>query len=275
MKAKILIITALLLTGCVKNSPSVEKDLKTTEIEKKIIEHYQISKKALAKAGENYAFFLPDANGIAIFILDKNYNLLKKKVIPQLIEGKKLLYKNNKIYLLGYDQKENRPLILTLDTNLNIISKKYIGNKFDIPQDFFIKEKPVVLLTTYKNKADIEIVEGDKNYLFQAPDNELGKVIKPFNGGIIIIGSIQHPQEDLFITFIKNGKIVWSKTYDFGLEDSPVKVEIKNQNIEIEVLSQDYMGAEKTYYITVDKNGTIIKHKKGLEFKELPLRFRT
>jgi len=89
------------------------------------------------------------------------------------------------------------------------------------------------------------------------------------------VGSIQHPQEDLLVVFVKNNKILWANIYDFGMEDTPKKVYVKDKNIVIKLVSQDYMGAEKYITIEINKNGNIIKKEKNLEFKRLPTRFRT
>ncbi|NPA11718.1 MAG: hypothetical protein GXO62_05705 [Epsilonproteobacteria bacterium] len=263
----------LLFLAC-STHPNVEKSMQDINTENQIINKYQISKSALTKAGDEYIFFMPEAGGLGLYKLDKNYNLIQKQKIKGFIEGYKLLVHNNRLYLLGYDQNAQKPIILTLDKNLNVVKKEYIGDKFDIPRDFYIDKKPVVLLTTYKNGAKIKIISNTTK-IINSKDNQQGKFIKPFNGGMLIIGSIQHPQEDLLLVFVKNGKIIWSKVYDFGLEDSPIKVKTDKDTAKIEVISQDYMGAQKYITITVDKEGNITSKHKDIEIKTLPLKFRT
>jgi len=272
---KLVYLFPLIFLGCVNNI-NIDKKLKETSIEDKIIKEYQISKSALTKVDNDYYFYMPHSNGLIIYKLDSNYRLVKKKIIPKLIEGHKLISNKNYIFLIGYDQTKNRPIILKLDKNLEIKSQKYIADKFDIPQDAIINNNSTtVLLLTYKNGADIKLYENGKVKVFEAKQNQFPKFLIKYNGGYLIVGSIQHPQEDLLVVFVKNNKILWANIYDFGMEDTPKKVYVKDKNIVIKLVSQDYMGAEKYITIEINKNGNIIKKEKNLEFKRLPTRFRT
>jgi len=272
---KLVYLFPLIFLGCVNNI-NIDKKLKETSIEDKIIKEYQISKSALTKVDNDYYFYMPHSNGLIIYKLDSNYRLVKKKIIPKLIEGHKLISNKNYIFLIGYDQTKNRPIILKLDKNLEIKSQKYIADKFDIPQDAIINNNSTtVLLLTYKNGADIKLYENGKEKIFEAKQNQFPKFLIKYNGGYLIVGSIQHPQEDLLVVFVKNNKILWANIYDFGMEDTPKKVYVKDKNIVIKLVSQDYMGAEKYITIEINKNGNIIKKEKNLEFKRLPTRFRT
>jgi len=273
---KLFLIIPFLFLGCAnKTDTQINKKIKEKQLESKILSEYQISKGALTKIGDYYYFYMPNSNGIAIYKLNKNYQLIQKKIVKKLIEGHKLTSNGKNIYLLGYDQTKNMPILITFDKNLNIKSAKYFGHKFDIPQDMTGEKNPTILLITYKNGSDIEIYKNGKLSVFKEKNKQLPKFIKPFNGGYIIVGSEQHPGEDLFIIFVKNNKIKWAKLYDFGMEDSPIDVKVLKDKIKIKVISQDYMGAEKYIDIELDKNGKIIKHKKELEFKQLPVKFRT
>jgi hypothetical protein len=273
---KKLLLIPLLFLGCASNYANIDKKIEETNKERKLIQKYQISKSALTKVKNGYIFTLPEGNGFSIYKIDENYDLVAKKQIPFLFDIKKTKYKNSKIYIVGYDQKKDKPALFIIDENLKNYTIKDFANKYDLPKDFIIDKNPVVLLSTYKNQnADIELYANGKTTIFPNPDQEHGSFIIKKDGGYYIIGSIQHPQEDLLILFVKDGKIVWSKVYDFGMEDLPTKVEIKDNNIVIEVLSQDYMGAEHQFFITIDSNGKIIKIKKGIEFKTLPTRYRT
>jgi len=259
---KLVYLFPLIFLGCVNNI-NIDKKLKETSIEDKIIKEYQISKSALTKIDNDYYFYMPHSNGLIIYKLDSNYRLVKKKIIPKLIEGHKLISNKNYIFLIGYDQTKNRPIILKLDKNLEIKSQKYIADKFDIPQDAIINNNSTtVLLLTYKNGADIKLYENGKVKVFEAKQNQFPKFLIKYNGGYLIVGSIQHPQEDLLVMFVKNSKVLWANIYDFGMEDVPKKIYVKDKNIVIKLVSQDYMGAEKYITIEINKNGNIIKKEK-------------
>ncbi|WP_457563718.1 hypothetical protein, partial [Caminibacter pacificus] len=265
MKKFLLIIPALFL-GCAltQNNAEIDKKIEQTKIENKLIKRYQISSEALIPTDDGYLFTLPQGDGIAIYKLNKNYDLVQKKVFPLLLDVKKVKYKNGKIYIIGYDQNKNKPAFLETDKDLKSYKLKHFANKYDIPNDFLIENgKLIVLLNTFKNhNPDIELYINGKTIIFPNPDSENGKFLIKKDGGYYIIGSIQHPGEDLLIMFVKNGKIIWSKTYDFGMEDSPSSVTVKDGKIIIDVISQDYMGAQNEFLITIDNNGKIIKIKK-------------
>jgi len=273
---KRLLLIPILFLGCSVKNPDIDKKIQETNKERKLIQKYQISKSALTKTDDGYIFTLPEGNGFSIYKIDNNYDLVTKRKIPILLDISKTKYKDSKIYILGYDQKKQKPALFIIDKDLKNYEIKYFGNKFDLPKDFIAAKNPVVVLNTYKNKnADIAIYQNNKTTIFKNPDTEHAKFIIKKDGGYYIIGSIQHPQEDLLILFVKNNKIIWSRVYDFGMEDAPLKVEVDNNNLKIEVISQDYMGAQREFEIIVDNKGNIIKIKKGIEFKKLPTRYRT
>ncbi len=275
-KISLAILSAAIFAGCASNSVNIDKKINEVSIESKIIKKYQISKKSLVKCGDSYYFYTLSSTGVKLTKLDSGYNLVKYVNIPKLIDVTKIKSDNNDIYLLGYDQIKNRPILIKFDKNLNIKEEKYFGNKYDLPKDMTIKnKKPAVVLIHYNNGANIEIYENGKIENFPLTNNQLPKFIMNYDGGMLIAGSIQEPKENLLVVFVKNGKIIWAKSYDFGMSDTPLSVTIKNKNIEITVLSQDYMGARTIYHITLDKNGNIIKKKKDIEIKQLPVRFRT
>ncbi|MEO1959318.1 MAG: hypothetical protein ABGX23_07180 [Nautiliaceae bacterium] len=272
---KKLILPLLLLIGCSK-TPNIQNNLKEVNIENKLINNYQISKSSLTKLHNNYYFFTPTNNGINLFKLNQNYDLVQKKHINMLLDPKKMVSNNQNLYLLAYDQDKNRPVILVLDKNLNIKKVKYVGDKFDEPRDIVFDNNLTTLLLTYKKGADIKIAS-TKTYTFSLKDNQFPKFIKRYKGGFLIIGSNQSSKgEDLLIMYVKDKKIIWAKTYDFGMEDTPKKATLKNNKLIIDVTSQDYMGALQEYKIEVNPdNGKIFKKEKGLSLKPLPLKFRT
>jgi hypothetical protein len=273
---KILYIGILsFFLGCATNTANIDKEIKDVQTENQILKKYQVSKESLVKANGNYFFYQPVNDGISIYKLDKNYNISQAKKINKLIDVTKIKSDGKNIYILGYDQQKNSPVLVELSSDLKIKKLKYFAYKYDIPKDMIIDKTPVIILIHYKNGANLEICKDYKCKYYKEKYNTLPKFINKFNGGYLITGSIQHPKEDLLILFVKNGKIVWSKIYDFGMEDSPYKVTVQNNKATIKLVSQDYMGAEKYITIEIDKNGNIINHKKDLEFKQLPIKFRT
>lgn len=268
---KIIIPVILLFIGC-STQINVEKNIKEINTENKILSQYHISKKALIKLKNNYYFYEIVPNGFVIYKLDSNYNIIQSKKINRLIDITKLKSSNDNLIILGYDQEKNQPVILKFDEKLNLKQSIYVGHKFDIPKD--ISKDNAILLIHYQNGAKLEICK-NKCKIYPSKFNIFPKFIKKFNGGYLIVGSIQHPQEDLIILFIKNGKIINSKVYDFSMDDSPIDVKIKKDRAIIKVISQDYMGAQKYITVEIDKNLNIINKEKKLEIKQLPLRFRT
>ena len=274
MYKNILIIFSILFLGCA-NKINVDKNIKETNIENYLIQKYQITKKALTKLNNNYYFYTPDNNGLSIYKLNKNYEITNKKTIPLLIDAQKLISDNKNLYLIGYEEKKQKPILIVLDKNLNIKLQKFIGNRFDIPKDIITKPKIAILLLTYKNGADIKICNLKKCKTYIKPSNQFPKFIKRYNNGYLVGGSIQDTQEDLYVAFIKNNKIIWQKRYDFGFSDNPTSITIKNNQIIIDVVSTDYMGADKYLKIILDENGKLIKKIKKIELKPLPTKFRT
>jgi len=260
-------ILALLLLGCA-GKVDVNKELKESEEYKKLIDNYNISKDSLVKLKNHYYFTYPDIGGIKINRLDSNYNLDKVLLIKGNM-SENILVADKNLYLLTYDEDKNRPLLITLDENLNVLNKKYVGKKFDLPRDF---NNNALLLLTYNPSIGARVIIDQKEIMLSHKDAKiLPKFIRKFNDGYLVVGSIAHPQEDLYLAFIKNGKVVWERVYDFGLEDNAKKID----NNTILVISQDYMGAEREFEIKIDKNGEIKEIKKGIEFKKLPLKYRT
>jgi len=54
-----------------------------------------------------------------------------------------------------------------------------------------------------------------------------------------------------------------------------LKVDIDKNKILLKVLSTDNMGAEKEVTFIIDEKGNIKSVKKGIEFKQLPMKYRT
>lgn len=252
----------ILFLGCAGNSPSIPEPPKYSLLQK-----YQINESSLRPLKNGYVFFKVGVKGADIYYLDKNYNLKKKVTTQILIEPMKLKTDNDKVYILGVYQ--NRPMILVYDDSGKLIKNYFVGQKFDIPADI-IDDK--VLLTKYNNGSYINF--GKVDLKFKDKPLTAKKVVR-FNGGYVIFGTITNKSEDLFIAFVKNNRLIWGKIYDFGMDDGIEKVKVEGDKLYLEVYTTDYMGARTEYKIVLDKNGEIIKKSKSLEFKELPIKFRT
>jgi hypothetical protein len=102
------------------------------------------------------------------------------------------------------------------------------------------------------------------------------KFIKVYKNNLLIVGSTQKANENIIIalkTF--TNKTIWSKEIDLGMDEKPLKVDIDKNKILLKVLSTDNMGAEKEVTFIIDEKGNIKSVKKGIEFKQLPMKYRT
>ena len=270
------LIGLLLLTGCANNQPVKTISMKSVNL----LDKYGVSESALIPTKNGYIFVIPAANGSDIYILDKNYNLISKKTTPILLDPVKYEVIDNKLYILGYDQKKNKVALLIYDTKGNLEKIKYFGKKFDLARDFTIIDgKVYIAVTVYtkNNGSDIVIYnENGKNITLSTPDMDDVKFIKPYKKGLLIIGVTQGKSEDVLIAYkTLNNKTVWAKKIDLGMDEKPLKVEIKNGEIKLDLVSTDNMGAEKDVTVKIDENGNLKKIKKGLEIEPLPLKYRT
>ena len=273
---KKLLLIPFIFLGCANTQ--ISQNLKNINQSNKIIEKYQVNKDSLTKVGDFYAFFKPSAKGIQITLIDKNLNIIKQVNSPILMNGRKLKYIDGKLYLLGYDENNNEPVMIIFSKNLKVEKIEHFPYKYAIAEDFtIINKKPFILINTFspKTQADILVYNKQKIIKIATPKAETGKFIKKYLNGYIITGSVQNDDEDLLVANIQNNKIQWIKTINLGMGESPQKLTIKNKNIIIDVISQDFMGAATYYKLTLDKNGKIISKKKNLEFKALPTNFRT
>jgi len=273
---KKLLLIPFIFLGCANTQ--ISKNIQNMNQSKKIIETYQVSKSSLTKVGDLYAFFKPCAKGVQITLINQKLKPVKTVVSPILMNGKKLKYINNKLYLLGYDENKNEPVMLIFNKNLKVEKIEYFPYKYAIAEDFtIINKKPFILINTFspKTQADILIYNSKKIIKIASPKAETGKFIAKYLKGYVVAGSIQTSTENLLIANIQNGKIKWIKTINLGMEETPQKLTIEKGNIVINVVSQDYMGAATYYKLIINKNGKIISDKKNIEFKSLPTRFRT
>ena len=188
MKKLILasIISLVFFIGCVNNTKNIKPiSLKSTTL----LSKYGVSEDALMKTDDGYFFVMPEAEGIAIYKLDKNYNLVFKKVKKILLDIVKSKIKDNKLYVLGYDQNINKPALLVFDLKGNLLKTEYYGEKFDLAKDFtFINNKIYVALTHFSPKKNSDIIiYSDKNKItFSTPNMDNVNFILPYKKVFII-----------------------------------------------------------------------------------------
>jgi hypothetical protein len=277
MKKLILMGISLVFFGCVQNQPQVKVNPKT---EIKLIKKYGITQDALINYKNFYYFSNIEPNGISVNKLDKNYNLVSKKVINILIEPKKYLVKNNHFYIFGYDNSKQKPVILDFDLNtFKLIKTLYVGKKYSTPADFFIKKDIYSAINVFNKKTQSDIYIYKNTTLFSkiaSNKKESVKFIYPIKNNFLIIGNIYFTNYDILIALIdKNGKIIKARRIDLGMDDYVNKISIQNGKIILHAITTDNMGAEIDYTLTLDKNLNVLKSKKNLEFRELPVKFRT
>ena len=278
MKKILFLAGALFLfTGCVNNQQNIKPiSMKSVNL----LDKYGVSEKALMPVNDGYIFVIPAAGGADIYKLDKNYNLIWKKSTPILIDLVKSEIKNNTLYILGYDQKKNKVALLEYDLKGNVKKINYYGKKFDLARDFLIlNKKTYVAVTQYtpNNNSDIVIYSSDnKKITLSTPYMDDVTFIKPFKNGILIIGTVQGKSENVIIAYkTLNNKTVWSKEIDMGMDEKPLKITVKKGEILLDVLSTDNMGAEKEVTFIIDEKGNVKSVKKGVEFEQLPMKYRT
>jgi hypothetical protein len=276
--AKIFFISFLIFTGCNKNSPTPKKITPNKDIT--LLSKYGITEENLIFYKDYYYFVNIEPKGISINKLNKDYNLVSKKVINLLIEPKKYLIKNDHFYILGYDNTKQKPVILDFSlNNLLLIKTIYLGKKYSMPADFFVNKDIYTAIDVFNQKTNSDIYIYKNTSLFSkiaSDKKENAKFIEPLDENILVLGNITFTNDDILIALIdKNGKIIEARRIDLGMDDSVNKIEIKNGNIIIYAISTDNMGAEINYTLILDKNLNVLKSKKNLEFKELPIKFRT
>lgn len=276
---KLILITIIpFFIGCIQNQPSVQKANPNADIN--LLNNYGITEDNLIFYKEYYYFSKTEPNGISINKLDKNYHLVSKKIINLLIEPKKYLIKNNHFYILGYDNTKQKPVILDFSLkNFSLIKTVYLGKKYSMPADFFANMDVYTAINVFNKKTQSDIYIYKKTSVFSkiaSDKKEIAKFIEPLNENILVLGNITFTNDDILIVLIdKNGKIIKARRIDLGMDDYVNKIEIKNDKIIIYAISTDNMGAEIDYTLILDKNLNVLKSKKNLEFKELPIKFRT
>lgn len=273
MKKIIFIITAILFLGCANKVTTKTISNKSVNL----LTKYGINKSFLTKKDNFYFYILQTTDGFKILKFDKNYNLVWQKPFKYPINIVKTKIKDN-IYVLGYDEVKNRVVFLTLDLNGNLKSKKYYGKNYDLARDFIIiNNTPFIAITHYNNnKSDIIVYDGKNSIKVTSNQRKDISFIKKFNNNLLIVGTVFNKNEDILIVYkTLDDKLIWKKVINFGMDERVLNVDIKDNIINLEIISTDSMGEEKEYLIKIDKNGKIIKIKKEMELKRLPHNLRT
>jgi len=274
MRKIIFSVGLVFFLGC------ANKQISTPPAPKISLLKYGINEQSLTKYNNIYVTVINTEYGINIMKFDKNYKLISKKILSLPIDITNYKIKDDNIYILGYDNVKEKSAVLVYSLKNNKVTKEIVlGKKYSQPASFFIKNNNIFTAINVYNKKTASDVYIYKNSLLYtkiaSSKKENAKFLIPFNNGMLVVGSISYTNDDVLIAFIKNKKIMWARRIDLGMDDSPQNITIKKGKIILNAISSDYMGAKTYYTFTIDKNGNIIKSKKNLEFKELPIRFRT
>ena len=274
MKKLSLVLVTALFIGCATNHNVTPKVNAKQEL--KILKKYSISKDKIKKIDNNYVFDILEENGqFNLYLLDKNYQIIKKVNIKGVIEPKSLKVYNDKIYILGYDNTANKPIIIVFDKYLKEISRKHYGDKFDTANDFIVLDKPIVLANGYDNGVAYTKVISDKTHTFKTDKNVNLTIIKPFNDGFVLAGEIMNDTGNALIVYTdKNFKPIWIRDIDLGVEENVEHLKIKDNKIIATIISQNYTGMENSWDIEIDKDGKIITKSKNFEIEDIPTKFK-
>ncbi|NPA54918.1 MAG: hypothetical protein GXO40_00970 [Epsilonproteobacteria bacterium] len=276
---RIALVAILLFVGCSSNV-ELNKDVKQTNKDFKLLSNYHVTKGSLHKLGNNYIFLALGEDGILRFNkIDAKYDLLQSKKIPIVMSIQKIKVIGDKIYVLGYSQTANRPIFVTLDKDGNILSQKLVAHRYNTPRDFIVqKDGSVVLVLNRYSKdtlSDIVIYKDNKEHIFATKYAEQATKIIPYNNGYLLVGDVSQTTQNVFVAYLdQNFHTKWVRDFDFGLEESIKGVTIKDGIITLDIISQNYTGMEEYYVVKLDKNGHIITKSKKFNIENYPLKFQ-
>ena len=266
-----------MLVGCASTSSNmnITKSIKNNEINQMLMNKYNITKSNLIKFGKDYIFFAPSPNGIRIVFLNKKYQYIKSFTTSYYLEVRKIAVYDNKIYVLGIDEKTYYPELLVLNKNGKIVNKIIIKKKYAIPKDLYLQNKNnYVMIDVFANgKSYIEIYKNGKLLKKITLKHAInGTFIFKDGNDLFVVGTIKNTTQDAFIINLTKG---WIRFFNTGEDDSFERYSIKNGNIVLMLHSTDEMGEGSYYEIIINKDGKILKSKCKIRFNRLPLRFRT
>lgn len=274
---KVLLTSCVFLLGCVsQQNVEVKNQIKKVNKDDVLLNKYHITSANLINFNKNYLFFQPSVDGTDIYILNSNYKLIKKFSTPIFLNAKKLKVFNNKIYLFGVDENKYYPVLLVFNKDGKLIDKYEIPKKYALAKDFFIDNNNNVylMIDVYQNgKSYIEIYKNDNLYKkIKLKKTIDGSFIFKCNNNLYVVGVIKDSTQDAFIINLTRG---WIRIFDLGMDESIIKVKIKQNKLILTILSTDEMGADEYYEIIIDQNGKILKNKCKIKFPPLPVKFRT
>jgi len=277
-KNKILLLFLLVfITGCATSSRvnDIDKNIKKVDLDAKLMKKYQITNDSLIKFKDGYIFYYLSSKGTNIVFLDKNYNEIKKTLTPILLNAKKLIVKNDQIYLFGVDEKTYNPSLVIFSSKGKVLKIDEIKRKYALAKDLLIVNNDIYfIIDVYKDgKSYIEVYKNGKIYKKIKLENGInGNYLLSDGKDLILIGIIKNRTQDAFVMNLTKG---WIRFFDLGMDDEIENPKIENEKIIFILHSTDNMGADEYYEIILNKNGNIIKNKAKIKFAPLPIRLRT
>jgi len=277
-KEKFLFLASLIfITGCATSNGlnDIDKNIKKVDLDAKLMKKYHITSDSLIKFKNGYIFYYPSTKGTTIVFLDKNYNKIKEVSTPILLNTKKIVIQNGKIFLFGVDESNYKPSLVIFDSNGKVLKIYEIDKKYALPKDIVVDNRDVYLLIDVFNdgKSYVEIYKNNKLLKKVELKNSInGDYLLKSGDDLILTGTIKNRTQDAFVMDLNRG---WIRFFDLGMDDEIENPKIENEKIIFILHSTDNMGADEYYEIILNKNGNIIKNKAKVKFAPLPIRLRT
>jgi len=277
-KDKILFLIALIfVNGCVVSNKnlSIDKNIKRVDLDARLMKKYHITSDSLIKFKDGYIFYYPSTKGTNIVFLNKNYKKIKEVSTPILLNTKKIMIQDGKIFLFGVDENNYKPSLVIFDSDGKVLRVYKIGKKYALPKDIVVDNKNIYLLIDVFNngKSYVEIYKNDKLFKKIELQNSInGDYLLKSGNDLVLIGTIKNQTQDAFVMELNKG---WIRFFDLGMDEEIENPKIKDGKIIFILHSTDNMGADEYYEIILDKNGEIIKNRAKIKFAPLPIRLRT